>query len=43
LFRIACHEHPGLAAIALKSLELWAGPGEQAGERLVRQSCWHKS
>ena len=38
LFRIACQEHPGLAAIALKSLELWAGLGEQAGERLVRQS-----
>jgi sarcosine oxidase len=38
LFRIACQEHPGLAAIALKSLELWTGLGELAGERLVRQS-----
>src|SRR5258708_27064035 len=26
LFRIACQEHPGLAPIALKSLELWTGP-----------------
>jgi sarcosine oxidase len=38
LFRVACQEHPGLAAIALKSLELWTGLGDQAGERLVRQS-----
>jgi sarcosine oxidase len=38
LFRIACQEHPGLVPIALKSLELWTGLGEQTGERLVRQS-----
>jgi sarcosine oxidase len=38
LFRIACQEHPGLAPVALKSLELWAGLGDQTGERLVRQS-----
>jgi sarcosine oxidase len=38
LFRIACQEHPGLAPIALKSLELWTGLGEQTGQRLVRQS-----
>src|ERR1017187_469212 len=38
LFRIACQEHPGLAPIALKSLELWTGLGDQIGERLVRQS-----
>ena len=38
LFRIACQEHPGLAATALKSLELWTGLGEQADERLIRQS-----
>jgi sarcosine oxidase len=38
LFRIACQEHPGLAPVALKSLELWTGLGEQAGERLVCQS-----
>jgi FAD dependent oxidoreductase len=31
LFRIACQEHPGLAAVALKSLELWAGLGERPG------------
>jgi sarcosine oxidase len=38
LFRIACQEHPGLAPVALKSLELWTGLGEQAGQQLVRQS-----
>jgi sarcosine oxidase len=38
LFRIACQEHPGLSAIALKSLELWTGLGEQTGRRLVRQT-----
>lgn len=38
LFRIACQEHPGLAPIALKSLELWTELGEQTGQRLVQQS-----
>jgi sarcosine oxidase len=38
LFRIACLEHPGLAPIALKSLELWTGLGNQIGQELVRQS-----
>ena len=38
LFRIACQEHPGLAAVALKSLELWTELGHQAGERLVSQT-----
>jgi sarcosine oxidase len=38
LFRIACREHPGLAAIALKSLELWTGLGEATGQQLVRQT-----
>jgi sarcosine oxidase len=38
LFRIACQEHPGLAAIALKSLELWTELGDQTGERLVSQT-----
>jgi sarcosine oxidase len=38
LFRIACQEHPGLVPIALKSLELWTGLGEQTGEVLVRQT-----
>jgi sarcosine oxidase len=38
LFRIACQEHPGLAPIALKSLALWTGLGEQTGQRLVQQS-----
>jgi sarcosine oxidase len=38
LFRIACQEHAGLPAIALKSLELWARLGEQTGERLVLQT-----
>src|SRR5215470_4591891 len=38
LFRVACQEHPGLAPIALKSLELWTGLGEETGQRLVRQS-----
>jgi sarcosine oxidase len=38
LFRIACQEHPGLPPIALKSLELWNGLGEQTGQRLVLQS-----
>src|SRR5258708_24293626 len=36
LFRIACQEHPGLAPIALKSLELWTGLGEQTEGVLVR-------
>jgi sarcosine oxidase len=38
LFRVACQEHPGLAAVALKSLELWTGLSEQVGQRLVHQS-----
>ena len=38
LFRIACQEHPGLSAVALKSLELWTALGEQTGQQLVRQS-----
>ena|SRR5215472_5922317 len=38
LFRIACLEHPGLAAIALKSLGLWTALGGQTGERLVSQT-----
>jgi sarcosine oxidase len=38
LFRIACQEHPGLAPIALKSLELWTELGEETGQQLVRQS-----
>lgn len=38
LFRLACQEHPGLPAIARKSLELWTGLGEQAGEPLVLQT-----
>ena len=38
LFRIACQEHPGLPVIARKSLELWTGLGEQAGEDLVFQT-----
>jgi len=38
LFRVACQEHPGLAPIALKSLELWTGLGEETGQRLVEQS-----
>jgi len=38
LFRVACQEHPGLPAIARKSLELWTGLGEQDGEQLVLQT-----
>jgi sarcosine oxidase len=38
LFRVACQEHPGLAPVALKSLELWTALGEEIGERLVLQS-----
>jgi sarcosine oxidase len=38
LFRIACQEHPGLAPIALKSLELWTGLGGETGKRLVQQT-----
>jgi sarcosine oxidase len=38
LFRIACQEHPGLAAIALKSLRLWTALGEQTDQTLVRQT-----
>jgi sarcosine oxidase len=38
LFRIACQEHPGLPAIALKSLELWTALGDETGEQLVSQT-----
>ena len=38
LFRVACQEHPGLAPIARKSLELWTGLGNETGQRLVHQS-----
>src|SRR5215469_60891 len=38
MFRIACLEHPGLAAIALKSLELWTELGDRTGLRLLYQS-----
>lgn len=38
LFRVACMEHPGLAPIALKSLELWTSLGARAGVDLVRQT-----
>ncbi|MET0233336.1 MAG: FAD-dependent oxidoreductase [Kibdelosporangium sp.] len=38
LFRIACMEHPGLAPIATKSLELWTELRERTGEVLVRQT-----
>ena len=38
LFRIACQEHPGLAAIAQLSLDLWTRLGEETGQTLVRQT-----
>lgn len=38
LFRIACMEHPGLSAIAAKSLELWTALGAETGETYVRQT-----
>ncbi|MBP2325554.1 sarcosine oxidase [Kibdelosporangium banguiense] len=38
LFRVACMEHPGLAAVATKSLELWTELGRDTGETLVRQT-----
>jgi sarcosine oxidase len=38
LFRVACMEHPGLTAIARKSLELWTGLTERTGEVYVRQT-----
>jgi sarcosine oxidase len=38
LFRIACLEHPGLAPIAVRTLELWSRLGEQTGQVLVRQT-----
>jgi sarcosine oxidase len=38
LFRVACMEHPALAATALKSFELWTGLGELTGETYVRQT-----
>jgi len=38
LFRIACMEHPGLAKIALKSLELWRELGARTGAELVSQT-----
>lgn len=36
-FRIACNEHPGLGAIALKSLELWTELSKTTGQEHVRQ------
>lgn len=38
LFRVACMEHPGLTAIARKSLALWTALGERTGETYVRQT-----
>ncbi|GAA1127325.1 N-methyl-L-tryptophan oxidase [Kribbella jejuensis] len=38
LFRVACMEHPGLTAIARKSLALWTELGEWTGETYVRQT-----
>jgi len=38
LFRVACMEHPGLAAVARRSLELWTGLGERYGATYVEQS-----
>ncbi|HWD83352.1 MAG TPA: N-methyl-L-tryptophan oxidase [Kribbella sp.] len=38
LFRVACMEHPGLTAIARKSLALWTELGERTGETYVRQT-----
>jgi sarcosine oxidase len=38
LFRVACLEHPGLSATALKSLELWTELGERTGQTFVRQT-----
>jgi sarcosine oxidase len=38
LFRIACMEHPGLAAIARMSLRLWTELGDETGQVLVRQT-----
>ncbi|HEV7626193.1 MAG TPA: FAD-dependent oxidoreductase, partial [Streptomyces sp.] len=38
LFRVACLEHPGLASIALKSLELWSELHAQTGEVLIRRT-----
>jgi sarcosine oxidase len=38
LFRVACHEHPGLPPIALRSLALWTELGERLGQTLVRQT-----
>lgn len=38
LFRVACMEHPGLAAVARKSLELWTDLGERYGETYVDQT-----
>lgn len=37
IFRIACCEHPGLAPIALKSLELWKELSASTGEAYVEQ------
>ncbi|WP_427893649.1 N-methyl-L-tryptophan oxidase [Kribbella sp. GL6] len=38
LFRVACMEHPGLTAIARKSLALWTELGERTGATYVRQT-----
>ncbi|WP_454852726.1 N-methyl-L-tryptophan oxidase [Promicromonospora soli] len=38
LFRVACMEHRGLAAVARKSLELWTDLGKRYGETYVEQT-----
>ncbi|MFJ3403796.1 N-methyl-L-tryptophan oxidase [Promicromonospora sp. NPDC090134] len=38
LFRVACMEHPGLAAVARRSLDLWTELGERYGESYVEQT-----
>ncbi|WP_022881426.1 N-methyl-L-tryptophan oxidase [Gryllotalpicola ginsengisoli] len=37
LFRVACQEHPGLSAVARKSLELWTALGAANDEVYVNQ------
>ncbi|MDF2045019.1 MULTISPECIES: N-methyl-L-tryptophan oxidase [Microbacterium] len=38
VFRVACHEHPGLAPIATRARDLWYDLGERTGQTLLRQT-----
>jgi len=38
MFRVLCHEHPGLTPVAQRARDLWIELGELSGERFLAQS-----